>query len=167
MLTILQDTREQNPFLFLGDRYADTEVRPGTLFVGDYTLVGLEAQVAVERKELSDLLVCLGSDRERFERELARAAGMSMIVVVEASWTALANGQGFGRSHMNPHAACMSVLAMQQRYGVPFLFCGSRQAAEYAAWGHLRLFLEGAVKKYKAIVKAHGEAQAEGAGVEA
>lgn len=157
-MRIIQDTREQAPFTFQGERYANTEVLLGTLTVGDYSLSGLQDLVGVERKSLPDLLTCLGSERERFERELQRAANMKLLVVVEASWTALANGQGYGRSKMNPHAACMTILAFQLYYGVSFLFAGSRQAAEYAAWGHLRLFLEGARKKYKAIVRAHGEA---------
>ncbi|WP_241160230.1 hypothetical protein [Desulfovibrio sp. ZJ369] len=44
----------------------------GSLTVGDYSLEGLTDKVAVERKELPDLVQCLGRERERFERELQR-----------------------------------------------------------------------------------------------
>ena len=35
---------------------------------------------------------------------------------------------------------------------------GSRAAAEYTAWGFLRQYLEGARKRWAAIVKAHDAA---------
>ena len=128
----------------------------GALGTGDYFLAGLTDKVAVERKELADLVACLGRERERFEREMQRAAALdAFAVVVEASWQDLAAGNY--RSRLNPHAACQSVLAFAGRYRVPFLFAGSRAAAEYMAWGFLRQYLEGARKRWGAIVKAHGE----------
>ena len=155
-MTILVDTREQRPFNFEHDLY-DVQIQPGTLSAGDYSLAGLQDKVAVERKSLPDLVGCLGRERERFERELQRGAALdAFAVVVEASWADLAGGNF--RSQLNPHAACQSVLAFMARYRVPFLFAGSRTAAEYATWGFLRQFLEGARKRWASIVKAHGEA---------
>ena len=155
-MTILVDTREQRPFNFENDLY-DVQIQPGTLTVGDYSLAGLQDKVAVERKSLPDLVGCLGRERERFERELQRGAALdAFAVVVEGSWSDLANGNF--RSQLNPHAACQSTLAFMARYRVPFLFAGSRPAAEYSVWGFLRQFLEGARKRWASIVKAHGEA---------
>lgn len=157
-MRIIVDTREQAPFAFGHERYA-VEVEAGALAVGDYSLAGLEDKVAVERKSLPDLVACLGRERERFERELQRAAALdAFMVVVEAPWAELA--QGSYRSALNPHAACQSVLAFQARYRIPFLFAGSRAAAEYATWGFLRQYLEGARKRLRDVVKAHGEAEA-------
>lgn len=154
---IVVDSREQRPFTFLGERYAGVTVEAGTLAVGDYSLAGLTDKVAVERKELADLVACLGRERERFERELQRGAALdAFAVVVEASWADLASGNY--RSKMQPHAACQSVLAFAGRYRVPFLFAGSRAAAEYMAWGFLRQYLEGARRRWAAIVKAHDDA---------
>jgi hypothetical protein len=125
------------------------------LDTGDYSLAGLTDRVAVERKSLPDLVGCLSQSRERFERELHRAAALdAFAVVVEAAWADLAAGKY--RSHMNPHSACQSVLAFTCRYRVPFLFAGSRSGAEYATWGFLRQYLESARKRYAGIVKAHG-----------
>ena len=161
-MTFLVDTREQNPFTFTGPRYAGVKTEPGSLAVGDYSLSGLTDLVAVERKSLPDLVMCLGRERERFVRELQRGAAMdAFAVVVEASWADLASGHY--RSQLNPHAACQSVLAFACRYRVPFLFAGSRSAAEYMTWGFLRQYLEGARKRFQGIIKAHGEAvQAKG-----
>ena len=155
-MTILVDSREQRPFNFEHERY-DVQIQPGTLSVGDYSLRGLEDKVAVERKSLPDLVQCLGRERERFERELQRGMALdAFTVVVEASWSDLASGNF--RSRISPHAACQSVLAFMSRYRTPFLFAGSRAAAEYAAWGFLLQFLEGARKRWGAIVAAHDDA---------
>ncbi len=155
-MLIVVDSREQCPFPFTHERY-EVQVQPGTLSVGDYSLAGLEDKVAVERKSLPDLVACLGRERERFERELMRGAALDAFAVVcEGSWLELARGEY--RSQLNPHAACQSVLAFTARYRVPFLFAGSRGAAEYMTWGFLRQYLESARKRWKAIAKAQGAA---------
>ena len=154
-MLILADNREQRPFAFAGPRYEGVEVKTGTLAVADYSLAGLTDRVAVERKELTDLVQCLGRERERFERELQRGAALdAFAVVVESSWADLAGGQY--RSRLNPHAACQSVAAFMGRYRVPFLFAGSRAAAEYVTWSFLRQYLESARRRWRSIVKAHG-----------
>lgn len=153
-MQVIVDTREQRPFTFEHERY-DVQIQPGTLSIGDYSLRGLEDKVAVERKSLPDLVQCLSRERSRFEKELQRGAALdAFAVVVEASWADLAGGNF--RSQLNPHAACQSILSFMSRYRVPFLFAGSRAAAEYVAWGFLRQYLEGARKRWKAIVAAHG-----------
>ena len=158
-MRVLVDSREQRPFSFAGPRYEGVEVETAALTIGDYSLGGLADKVAVERKELPDLVQCLGRERERFERELQRGAALdAFVVVVEASWADLAAGRY--RSRLNPHAACQSVLAFSGRYRLPFLFAGSRAAAEYVTWGFLRQYLEGARRRWSSIVKAHGEGDA-------
>ena len=59
------DTREQNPLCL-----DPLQTEQGTLPTGDYTLKGLEHHVCIERKSLDDLLGCVGSDRQRFDREI-------------------------------------------------------------------------------------------------
>lgn len=74
--------------------------------------------MAVERKSLSDLVACLGRERERFERELMRGAALdAFCVVCEGSWLELARGEY--RSQLKPHAACQSVLALRHGIGCP------------------------------------------------
>ena len=97
-MTVIVDSREQSPFTFKHDRYG-VHIQQGTLTVGDYSLAGLTDKVAVERKELSDLVQCLGQERERFERELQRRAALdAFAVVIEAGWTDLSGGHF--RSHI-------------------------------------------------------------------
>ena len=74
-MKIIVDNREQRPFSFRGTPYDGVAVEAGTLAIGDYSLAGLTDRAAVERKELADLVACLGRERDRFERELARPHG--------------------------------------------------------------------------------------------
>ena len=67
-LTIVVDTREQNP-LFSPCEWV---VRK-KLDVGDYSIVGFESMITVERKSLADLYGTIGQGYDRFERELQRA----------------------------------------------------------------------------------------------
>jgi DNA excision repair protein ERCC-4 len=70
-LKILIDTREQLPFTFTA---YDVAPEPAALPVGDYSLPGFQDRASIERKSLEDLIGCLmGSNRERFERELYKA----------------------------------------------------------------------------------------------
>lgn len=155
-MILVRDTREQDGYDFTGSRYQAVEVLAGTIATGDYSLAGLTDRVAVERKSLDDLVGCLTTGRDRFERELQRAAALDAFqVVIEATWEDLAKGTY--RSRMQPHAACQSVLALSCRHRIPFLFAGSRAAAEYATWGFLRQYLESAKKRWREIVQAHGE----------
>jgi hypothetical protein len=156
-MRIIVDSREQSPYSFQQERYGDVVVEAGTLQTGDYSLAGLTDRVAVERKSIDDLVGCLCSERERFERELQRAAGLdAFAVVVEASWADLAGGRY--RSQMNPHSACQSVLAFGVRYRGQFLFAGSRAGGEYIVWSLLHQYLSGATKRLKSIVASHGDA---------
>jgi ERCC4-type nuclease len=155
-MKIIRDTREQEGFCFTG---SDCSVVEGSLPTGEYSLLLLEHQIAVERKELNDLVGCLTSGRERFTRELERGRGIPVFaVVVEADWIDLATG--CYRSKMEPAAATASVLSLSMRYRVPFYFCGSRAEAESVTYNLLRLFLQSTEKKLKAIVKAHGGGEA-------
>ena len=103
-VTAIVDTREQIP-LDLSPLQSAT----GTLTTGDYSVMGLEGIIAVERKSLPDLLGCIGQHRERFDREVQRLlAYPTRAIVVEATWADLERGEW--RSKITPAAAIGSVL---------------------------------------------------------
>ena len=106
-MRILIDSREQLPFTF--ERY-QAETEQATLPVADYSLPSFEDRVAIERKELNDIIACLmNGNRERFERELAKLRFYDLAaVVVEASLEDVSEGRF--RSEMKPHYNRFSAL---------------------------------------------------------
>jgi DNA excision repair protein ERCC-4 len=141
---ILIDSREQNGYHF--DRFQDVTTSRAALVSGDYSLAGAEHLVSLERKSIDDLVSCLCRERARFERELHRLRGYELrAVVVEADLLDLARGNY--RSRMNPASCVNSVLALHQRFDVPFLFAGSRRAGEYCVYQLLRFWLKDAQER--------------------
>ena len=153
MLQIVVDSREQAPFRFDESIYSNTVIVDGSLQSGDYSLLGLENFIAIERKSLPDLVQCLGRDRERFERELVRGRGLQFFAVVcEGSWRDIANGNY--KSKLSSHSASQSVAAFMARHNCPFFFAGSRRAAEYITWSLLKQFAQGKKYESEAILEA-------------
>ena len=155
-MKIVVDSREQLKFLFA--EYP-VEVVPGALMAGDYSLAGLESLVAVERKSLADLVMCLGRERPRFERELERLRGFeSAAVVVESPLADLVAGEY--RSALNPKAAYESVVAFMCRYRLTFYFAQDRRGAERFTYSFLRHFLRTVERRYAAVSKIQTPASA-------
>jgi len=123
---ILIDNREPSPSPW--ENYFSVPTVRGTLGTGDYSLVACEHLVAVERKTLSDLIGCLCTGRDRFERELARAQAIPHFwVICEGSYQEILNGDY--RSQMNPQSAFQSIVALMARYRIPFLMAGDAKTA--------------------------------------
>lgn len=153
-MKIIIDTREQKPYTFSKHL---AEVERGGLPAGDYSLSGFQDRIAVERKSLDDLIGCLtGGNRERFERELARAGSYERFaVVVESSTEDVARGRY--RSEMKPHSVFQSITAFYIRYNIPFLFCGSREGSEYMTYSILEKYAYEIEKRFKALRKRGDE----------
>lgn len=143
-ITILIDSREKMPLHFeFGPPTEATKVRTRvvSLDTGDYSVLGLEKdECAIERKSLSDLCLCVGSGRERFEREVYRLLAFKCkAVVVEASWDELMLGHW--RGQITPRQVMGSVIGWQS-LGIPFFFHPSREViAKYVSsilWIHAR-----------------------------
>lgn len=146
-MKIIVDTREQTPYSF---RAFPVEVEPGTLTAGDYSIPGFTDEVAIERKELGDLIGCLTHDRERFTRELERLRGYkSAALLIEAPYHAITAGAY--RSRMKPESAVQSILSIMERYRMPVFFADDRTAGERFVFDFLRHFIRHARERYKSI----------------
>lgn len=144
---IIRDTREQTGYDFVRQ---GGEVVEAALPTGDYSIPGLKDSIAIERKSIDDLIGCLTGGRERFERELQRSMALDRFyVVVEASTDDVSSGRY--RSKMKPHAALQSIIAMSVRYGVSFVWAGSRAGGEYITFHILRHYLKNAQDRLKRI----------------
>jgi len=123
--TIVIDTREGEPYSF-DPRLAGAVRR--ALAAGDYSLAGLEDQVAVERKTLDDFVSTVIHQRRRFREELRKLSRYrAACVVVEAELLDVL-GKRY-RSEARPEAVIGATLSILLDYGVPVAFCGNRQAA--------------------------------------
>jgi len=120
---VLVDSREQHPW-----DLSPMHLEAATLATGDYA--SSCGRYLLERKNsVDELISCMTSGRERFERELERMqAYVSAIVVVEGAYTDLATG--CYRSKMDKNAALATLVAWQLRHQIPFHFCGTRDEAE-------------------------------------
>jgi len=122
-MKIFIDSREQLPYEF------ENPSEVGTIPMGDYSICGLENHIAIERKELNDLIGCLTTGRERFERELFKGKALDYFaLVIEASLKDLINHNY--RSQMEPKSAIQSLVAFSVRYRLPIWFCESRKYAQ-------------------------------------
>lgn len=126
--TAIIDSREQTPVLLkLNEKGDILNSQVGTLYTGDYSIKGFEDLIAIERKSLSDLMGCIGSGRERFEKEIQRLRGYEVkSIVVEGSWHDIETGNY--RSKVKPTAAIgtlMGWIAM----GIPITMAESHDRA--------------------------------------
>jgi DNA excision repair protein ERCC-4 len=105
---------------------------------GDYSVKGLEALFAIERKTIADLVgCCMGENRERFERELHRLRGFRfkrlLIVGTEAGIL-----KGDYRSNITPQAVMGTLGAFESRYDLPVIFKATAElaAAQVERWAY-------------------------------
>jgi len=139
------DSREKAPYQF-----QNSEV--GILSIGDYSICGLEDSISIERKELGDLIGCLTSGRERFEKELFKGKALDYFaLVIEASLSDIANG--LYRSEMQAKAAIQSLLTFSIRYHLPVWFTGSREYGQRVTESLLLKFAREIEKRFERIEK--------------
>lgn len=118
-LVVAVDTREKMPYEF-----AVSKVK--TLKTGDYSIVGQEDQVAIERKTLADAYSSLGRQRRRFRLEVERMQELTYAaIVIEADLRSFLEPAVFSR--VNPRAALGSLLAWAVAYGIGIFFAGDRK----------------------------------------
>jgi DNA excision repair protein ERCC-4 len=140
---IVIDSREQNPLAF-----PRLQAVPGTLYAGDYSIRGLQASFAIERKSIDDLAnCCMGANRERFEHELLRLRGYRfrrlLVVGTRADIAA-----GHYHSRIAPKAVLATLGAFEARYDLPVVFEATPQEAasliENWSWYFSREIVENA-----------------------
>ena len=132
---IVIDTREKEPFTFT------CQTERCKLEAGDYSVIGWEDQIAVERKSLADFVHTVIHDFDRFARELQKLAQMHLAcVVVEADLDAVLRGlRQEDLRLVTPTAVLGAALHIAVRYHIPVYWCGSRQAACAFTDGYLRM----------------------------
>jgi DNA excision repair protein ERCC-4 len=129
--TIIIDTREQQPYAF-SDGVSTTVA---TLKKGDYSLLGYESVIAVERKSLPDFISTVIHQYDRFEKELAVLATYPQrCIVVESSIAEVLDPQAAWRRHSaaSPNSILARAISITARFGIPIVWAGDRiHAREY------------------------------------
>jgi len=124
MPTIIIDTREQAPWSF--SDAVGTE--RATLDAGDYSVVGLTATVAIERKSIDDLVGSVTAGRERFMACCDRLSRLDFAaIVIEAALEDVL--AGVYRSRTRPQSVLGTMLAIHADHGVATIWAGSRSNA--------------------------------------
>lgn len=160
--TIAIDTAEQFAFPFVTMKAdADKNYQPIEVITvarclgrypnsfGDYSIDGAIGKVAIERKSIDDLYSTLlgfaDGHRERFECELQNLSQCCSVVIVEgtlAQCVLRAPEHGKRTAAQNAKSLFRSIIALQQDYRVPWMFCDSRELAEQAAFRFLWRYWE-------------------------
>ena len=118
---IAVDTREKHPF-----KYENGILK--TLKTGDYSILGFESKITIERKSKTDAYSSLGAGRIRFENELKRLSEFDYsAIVIESSLADFLQAPPFTR--MNPKAALNSLVSWSVKYKVFIFFASDRQHA--------------------------------------
>lgn len=122
-LVCLVDTRERTPPPL--DLLIPTQ--RATLQTGDYSLLGLEHLVRIERKSLADLAMSCGRERPRFDRCMERLRGFQLaVLVIEARESSVELKQY--RSEIHPNAILGAVHTFRAR-GINIDWAGDQQTA--------------------------------------
>lgn len=183
-MIILIDVMEQHPWTFQGIR-ADASHGGQVLHVetqrvalgptwGDYSLASYQGRCHIERKSVEDAhstILGWGERRERFMRELTNLSTLECsAVVVECSLQHLiATAPAHGKKSAAENAKILfrQVLAWQQDFRVPWLFCDGRRMAEIAAYRILERFWRNAKKAERAELRSQKQAAKNAAALDA
>lgn len=135
--TILVDKQEKTPFLFKKtDLNIDTDIsiKKQSLKTGDYSLLGFENQICIERKSIVDLFGSCGGKqgirRKRFEEEFKRMCAFEYAaLVIEKDWRHIYKNPP-QRSKITPKQIMRTLMAWHMRYNVHIWDCPTRLFAE-------------------------------------
>ncbi len=123
---VLVDTREREPLpLYSNHPNWIAGERRVALKTGDYTIEGMEALLALERKSLADMAMCTVTDRKRFIavcRRLARFRWKA--ILVEATYEDIKGGLELFEiySNVHPNAVCGTLDAVEAKFGIPIIY---------------------------------------------
>ena len=141
---IIVDSREQTPYEFAGFKNWIGGITRCKLDFGDYSVVGMESLIRLERKSLSDLITTLMQNRERFFKECKGLARFRhAAILVEATYEDVKSYYDESLcTSAHPNAVSGSLDALEARYGIPVIYTSQHRplAEEKAASWLSKLF---------------------------
>jgi DNA excision repair protein ERCC-4 len=155
--TIVVDSREQTPLPIR--RLPTVE---GGLYTGDYSIRGMEASFAVERKSIADLVTSVGPERSRFERELhrLRSYDFARLLVIGTEQDIRT---GNYRSRMNPKSVLHSLWAYEARYRLLTVFAATPEAGAALVERWAYFYTRETIRRADGLFRGIRNAEPEGA----
>ena len=126
---VVSDTREQTPWNFA----PSVPTVSGTLQTGDYSVLGHETEIAIERKSLDDLVGSITWGNVRFQKELERLRAYRLAVVIIEASPADVEAHRYYAKKVQTSEVFAIVAALHVKHGVPFMFGGTRKHAASSA----------------------------------
>lgn len=120
---IVVDTREQTPFEF--PSVVPIEVKK--LDAGDYSVIGYEDKISIERKSEDDFVQSITRDYVRFEAELERLEKYAFCAIVVESTLGRINTHAYTAPGVDPKTVITRAALICVR-GVPVFFAGPHRA---------------------------------------
>jgi len=133
---VLIDTREQSPFDFSRFPNWIAGEKRQKLDAGDYSILGMENVLALERKSLSDLITTLIQQRSRFFKMCEKLAQYRWrALLVEASYEDIKSPYDEEYTTMaHPNAVSGTLDALEAKFGIPVIYASQyRPLAEEKA----------------------------------
>ena len=148
MIEVCVDTREQKD-MFLFKSYADVKIIDKKVDIGDYTVLGKEKVITIDRKRTpAELYINFGVDSARFNRELENMQSIDFCYFVctfpysrleefpnnsgipKYKWSGLKMSAGYLRKR---------VKEIEEKYpNIKFIFCNTQEDAEEVAYQILK-----------------------------
>ena len=127
---VVVDTRETDPLFFRGNKpRKDIPMVRSLLKAGDYSILGFEQMISIERKKTNDLFMCLGHERERFKRELEKLQDYERKwLLIEDREEEVLQSQPY--SQMHPNAVRQSLVSIEIKMGIPVHYSGNKTNSE-------------------------------------
>lgn len=116
---LVVDTREQQPMF--NPPPPGLVLHKKALKHGDYSILGFEDKITIERKKMSDLMSYIGSERERTVSKLNAMTGLLFkALVIEESWDDLFLPKMY--SQLSANTIRQALVSFQLRFGL-HIFC--------------------------------------------
>ena len=140
--TIVIDTREQRPYIF-----KEHPIMQKALDAGDYSILGFETQIAIERKQAEEIYGNFGHGRDRFMRECEKLASYERkAIVIENDLDRLVNPPDFTRRKYKMKLKRSHVIGTLAKligeFGIPVIFASGRREANEITYAILRQYFK-------------------------
>ncbi|MBW1794827.1 MAG: hypothetical protein JRJ38_10420 [Deltaproteobacteria bacterium] len=127
--TVIIDSSERMGYTFcrFSNWFAGTVKK--RLKHGDYSIQGMEEQISIERKTLPDLVGSIIFKRKQFIKNMEQFSNLKKkCVVIEASFSEVKSL--YSESNAHPNAVVGSLIAIQEKWDIPFYFLDSFELSE-------------------------------------